>query len=72
LRKHSHKRDDQWIARRVEKRKRENNKKSEVFVNGVQIHPAKIARSSYRKGFLTEYSRRGKAHLSPVFGSEGE
>ncbi|CAG8375548.1 unnamed protein product [Penicillium salamii] len=58
-------RDDQWIARRVAKRKREDNKDSEVFVDGVQIHPAKISRSSYRKGFLTEYSRRGPSPSTP-------
>ncbi|CAG8932834.1 unnamed protein product [Penicillium salamii] len=65
LRKQSQPRDDQWIARRVAKRKREDNKESEVFVDGVQIHPAKISRSSYRKGFLTEYSRRGPSPGTP-------
>ncbi|CAG8057753.1 unnamed protein product [Penicillium salamii] len=65
LRKQSQPRNDHWISRRVEKRKREANKESEVFVNGVQIHPAKISRSSYRKGFLTEYSRRGPSPSTP-------
>ncbi|KAJ5387341.1 ankyrin [Penicillium cosmopolitanum] len=65
LRKHSQPRDDQWISRKVDKRKRENEKESEVFINGVQIHPAKIARSSYRKGFMSEYSRRGLSPSTP-------
>lgn len=71
LRKHSTPREDQWIARRVEKRKREN-KESDVFVNGIWIDPVKIARSSYRKGYLTEYSRRGKFHSSTSSEREAE
>ncbi|KAJ5730116.1 ankyrin [Penicillium malachiteum] len=58
------KRDDQWIAWQVGKRERED-KESEVFVNGIQIHPAKIAKSRYRKGFLTEYSRYGPSPSTP-------
>ncbi|KAJ5364693.1 ankyrin [Penicillium cataractarum] len=52
-------------TKRIDKRKREDDKDSEVFVNGLQIHPTKIARSSYRNGFLTEYSRRGPSPSTP-------
>ncbi|KAJ5640408.1 ankyrin [Penicillium herquei] len=64
FRKHSDPRDDQFIAWKVGKRKREG-KESEVFINGIQIHPAKITKSSYRKGFLAEHSRYSSAPSTP-------
>ncbi|KAJ5732800.1 ankyrin [Penicillium malachiteum] len=64
FRKHSDPRDDQFIAWKVGKRKREG-KESEVFIKGIQIHPSKITKSSYRKGFLAEHSRYKSAPSTP-------
>lgn len=41
------------------KRKR-NGKESEVFVDGVQIPPAKITKSKYREGYVPMILQHGK------------
>lgn len=59
LRKRSQQIDHAWISKRVAKRKR-NGKESEVFVDGIQIPPAKILKSKYREGYVPMILQHGK------------
>lgn len=62
LRKHSESRDDEWISKRVAKRKRDG-KESEVFIDGLQLHPQKITKAKYGKGFVSTVLQYGKLNL---------
>ncbi|GLA70058.1 hypothetical protein AtubIFM55763_010960 [Aspergillus tubingensis] len=62
--KHSESRDDEWILKRVAKRKR-NGKESEVFIDGIQLHPKKIAKAKYGKGFVSIISQYAPSPKTP-------
>ncbi|KAJ5898519.1 hypothetical protein N7504_008807 [Penicillium tannophilum] len=64
LRKRSQQIDHAWISKRVAKRKR-NGKESEVFVDGVQIPPAKITKSKYREGYVPMILQHAPSPKSP-------
>ncbi|BCS03655.1 uncharacterized protein AKAW2_70533S [Aspergillus luchuensis] len=64
FRKHSESRDDEWILKRVAKRKR-NGKESEVFIDGIQLHPKKIAKAKYGKGFVSTISQYAPSPKTP-------
>lgn len=51
-----------WISNRMAKRKR-NGKESEVFIDGIQLPPVKIAKSKYREGYVPMMVQHGKDHL---------
>ena len=59
FRKHSKSRNDEWISNRVAKRKRDG-KESEVFIDGLQLHPKKVAKAKYGKGFVSTIAQLGK------------
>ncbi|GKZ36279.1 hypothetical protein AbraIFM66950_007280 [Aspergillus brasiliensis] len=64
FRKHSESRDDEWISKRVAKRKRDG-KESEVFIDGLQLHPNKIAKAKYGKGFVSTVSQYAPSPKTP-------
>ncbi|RAH56399.1 ankyrin [Aspergillus piperis CBS 112811] len=64
FRKHSESRNDEWILKRVAKRKR-NGKESEVFIDGIQLHPKKIAKAKYGKGFVSTISQYAPSPKTP-------
>ncbi|GKZ27378.1 hypothetical protein AbraCBS73388_004485 [Aspergillus brasiliensis] len=49
--------DGRFIGRRIDKRKRESNKDSEVFIDGIQQPLQKVRRERYRKAFLSTVDR---------------
>ncbi|OJJ71728.1 hypothetical protein ASPBRDRAFT_177385 [Aspergillus brasiliensis CBS 101740] len=64
FRKHSESRDDEWISKRVAKRKRDG-KESEVFIDGLQLHPNKIAKAKYGKGFVSTVAQYAPSPKTP-------
>ncbi|PWY69945.1 ankyrin [Aspergillus eucalypticola CBS 122712] len=64
FKKHSESRNDEWILKRVAKRKR-NGKESEVFIDGIQLHPKKIAKAKYGKGFVSTISQYAPSPKTP-------
>ncbi|OJJ70060.1 hypothetical protein ASPBRDRAFT_56797 [Aspergillus brasiliensis CBS 101740] len=71
LRKYQARQTDwRFIGRRIDKRKRESNKDSEVFVDGIQQPLQKVRRERYRKAFLSTVDRvveekRAKGAIAP-------
>lgn len=45
--------EGKFIGRRIDKRKREHQKESEVYVDGVQYPPSKLKKSRYNKTFVS-------------------
>ncbi|KAL4893328.1 ankyrin repeat-containing domain protein [Aspergillus ambiguus] len=45
--------EGKFIGRRIDKRKREHQKESEVYINGVQYPPSKVKKSRYGKTFVS-------------------
>ncbi|PYH35583.1 ankyrin [Aspergillus neoniger CBS 115656] len=64
FRKHSESRNDEWILKRVAKRKR-SGKESEVFIDGIQLHPKKITKAKYGKGFVSTISQYAPSPKTP-------
>ncbi|GKZ16464.1 hypothetical protein AbraIFM66951_007148 [Aspergillus brasiliensis] len=64
FRKHSESRDDEWISKRVAKRKRDG-KESEVFIDRLQLHPNKIAKAKYGKGFVSTVAQYAPSPKTP-------
>lgn len=69
FRKNSKSRKDEWISRKGDKRKR-GGKESEFFEHGLQLHPNKVAKAKYGKGFVSTIAQFGK--LNPLILSELE
>ncbi|GKZ61170.1 hypothetical protein AnigIFM49718_007876, partial [Aspergillus niger] len=64
FRKHSESRNDEWISKRVAKRKRDG-KESEVFIDGLQLHPKKVAKAKYGKGFVSTIAQFAPSPKTP-------
>ncbi|KAI3006407.1 hypothetical protein CBS147346_3698 [Aspergillus niger] len=64
FRKHSKSRNDEWISKRVAKRKRDG-KESEVFIDGLQLHPKKVAKAKYGKGFVSTIAQFAPSPKTP-------
>ncbi|GLA21778.1 hypothetical protein AnigIFM62618_001334 [Aspergillus niger] len=64
FRKHSESRNDEWISKRVAKRKRDG-KESEVFIDGLQLHPKKITKAKYGKGFVSTIAQYAPSPKTP-------
>ncbi|GKZ72484.1 hypothetical protein AnigIFM60653_003784 [Aspergillus niger] len=64
FRKHSESRNDEWISKRVAKRKRDG-KESEIFIDGLQLHPKKITKAKYGKGFVSTIAQYAPSPKTP-------
>ncbi|KAI2882794.1 hypothetical protein CBS76997_3902 [Aspergillus niger] len=64
FRKNSKSRKDEWISRKGDKRKR-GGKESEFFEHGLQLHPNKVAKAKYGKGFVSTIAQFAPSPKTP-------
>ncbi|RDK44378.1 ankyrin [Aspergillus phoenicis ATCC 13157] len=64
FRKNSKSRKDEWISRKGDKRKRDG-KESEFFEHGLQLHPNKVAKAKYGKGFVSTIAQFAPSPKTP-------